>query len=923
MSCGAPKYPVELLQGATAPPQEPASALSPFVGDLTGAEPLPPASSPSPATELPESRRAEFLEVLGPGAPPRTMNSTVDGTVLGQGEFALLQNFRLGYRCLETRYGTSSAINANGIASGTVLGELDTETYSFRAIADGGTTKLYYRNGSSWDEFTAGSGHHGSTRFSSTTARVRFAIIRSPMMPGMNEFSDPADTYLVAQNGLERARIICLRSDALANDDVAIVASVDPPRISSAVAKPILSKFFTITASSGVSAATSDADITAAITTGTYGKFIDISFLTTVDDGDNATITFNSIATTNDPTQFHMVYQGSLDSPWDKIKVSLITSTGTEYVIHDPAQASSVPIVGFASGKAADPNQSYQQVAFDLGRVWSSGSPAAFPTGNYNRIKFTWVGDPLATALPLKIYAAGFGGQIQYGADFGITYFCGQPDPTTSPYREGGGSRSESALTPCTLARTQTLGEVGGTPIPGIHLAEQAGFRYRFQISYPNPPTLSATSPITHLLIYGRFVGSSQMTLANWDPPQVGKYSGGSWVYESGDANTILTETINSERITPRKAPSTFQLPIPIGTEMIYNGGRLAIANARFDTTDTGVGQVAFSVEGEPFRFSYRVTSDDGYINPDSSTIARTENETIEALVPGSNSPLGAENILIFTRRGLYSTDNSDALNLSVLRYLGPHGTLSPKSVVVHEGNIIWLDSNRQVRMMGSEYDIISRGVIEKNLLDIPVARLPFVAACVFEDRLHLAVTPASGSTNINVLVYDFRMQGWTLDVKPHDIIGWQAPYRSNQLQLWSINADRTTSRHEDTSATTDSGTAIAHAITGATFMGGLNESVVVGEMAVRTTATSATITTTRTMSDGTTVSGTITLAASGTPFQRDTKSPDYTSSFSGSARPIASDPAIKWSLSGNLGVGKKILQVLVEFAQISGGANV
>lgn len=850
-----------------------------------------------------------YVRVLGPGLTMRGMVSAVHPSLLGEGEFALVENFRIAGRGLTARMGTESAINANALPSGVILGGIDTDDWSFRAVVDGGATKIYYRNGSAWQEVTAATGAYGNTRFSSTTAQVSFAVVRDPMMPDMLQFSDPKDTYLIACNGIESPRVFQLRSETLSAADVGIAQKIDPPKLIDVTCKPVFSAYFNLVGASSFTA--SDiAKITSSVVTGTYGKYLSAEFLTTITDGTTAEATFSSISLANDPTQFHMVFQCQDVSIWSKLKVSLITSTGDEYVIHDPTNNTSLPVVGVAPSDDAG----YYQVGISLSRAWLSGTETALPITSYNKVKFTWVGDAWTYTPKLQIYAIGFGGEIQYGAQLAATYFCGEPDSTSSPYREGAGSRSESSISPCLLLRSPTLSEVGGTPIPNVHLAEQAGFFYRYRIVYPNPPAISETKPITHVLIYGKFVGQPNYTLAVYDPPRVGDYSTGSWAYVSGAANTLLTTTINSERVTPRKAPTAFSQPIPIGTTLFTNGARLFVGNARFSSNDRGLGQVAISADGNPFRFANKATTNAQGVVADSATIAQCPGEEVMGLEAASGAPLGADAVYIVTQRNVYSVDNSDALNLSVLRWLGPHGTLSPRSIVKYKGLVCWLDQYRQVvQLTDSGLDILSRDRVDDQLSGIPASRLANVVSCAFNDRLYLTYTPAGETTNIKTLVWDFYHQAWTRDAKPHDIVGYSIVKRSNEERLWSFNADGTTVRHESPTATTDSGTAITQALHGNEFTGDPESDIAIGQMLVRTSAQSISLTTTRTKaSSGDTVTGTITLGAVSASWERD---------YDSGKHPSASDIAVRWKLSGNLGPGKQLFAVELEVARVSGGA--
>jgi len=833
--------------------------------------------------------------------------------VLPDGYFPLIQNARIKDGIPVVRNGVTQVIASTGLpVGGTYLGAYITDDLKVIAIGDAGAGKLYMWTGAAWSEITATTGAAGNTRLSSASAPVHFAVVREPMVFDMQVFTDPADRYLVVQNLIDYPLIINTKTAYITAGDINKSAPLERPDSKVAAAQPVCGAYFNLQGS--VSKTESDAaKMPATITLDSTGQWLQVDLKTTIVDGTNVTFQFPNVSLAVEPYQMFFVYSCADADIFKRLKVSLVTSVGAEYVVYDPDDPVTVPINTVIRGPS---NTSYNHAALSLYGVDSGGTDIALPATNYNRVKLTWNGDPPPADIALKIYAIAFGGQIQYGARFAITYFCGGWD--SASYREGGGPRTESPPTHCVIERTPTLQEIGGTPLPGVRLAEASGFRYRYRIRYPNPATLSATSPATHLLVYAQYTGSeAEYTLTNWNPPRIGKYTGGAWAYESGTAYTMRTLDVNAEAITRRRIPSEFMTAIPIGSTMLFNGARLFIGNAKIDTTTTGVGQIAITERDYPFRASFRVRNSNGYIDPDSGTYASIPNQTIKRIVEASASPIGADGVIVLSDQGYYSLDASSAAALSAPRWMSPVGTMAARSVGVWQGEVSWLDTELQVRSLKYDAASISKNVVENYLAAIPESQLDRVCGIVFKDCYHIAMSQELGGGQGTVGVFDYRLQAWTFDSKPFDIRDWFVIKSGNHFKLYAVHADLTIHEHESTS-TTDNGTAITATIRSKTIAHPEVSSLVLGQAHLRTSALTSTITVTRTAAEDSakTKSGTISTTASGTITML------WKSDRSGGVVPSLHADAISVTVQLSAVSGFKIFDANIEILEANGGPD-
>lgn len=873
-----------------------------------------------------EDQQLTPTELFGTTNPIIGVNTYKTPAVLQRDEVPAISNFRVRAGGLAVRQPIAEVLATTGLPSGTVLGEHFSESGYYRAIGNSTVGCAVYRwvaTSSAWSEITmASNSRYGTTRFTSSTAAVTFATVREPATAGgFSLFLNSEDTYIVWQNGSELPRIantdLAYQTDTTRRE-VAIINPIAAPARDQCLASPGWSSFLsinsTVTAVSGTGAT-----LTGSVsTTGGYGRFIDATFKTTISNTTTSlSVTTTAISLGSFLGQFHLVYDTIDPTFWTNVKVAVMWSDATETIVHDPGVPESVPNIGSAS--TSEIGQSISQIGFSVRHGYSSaGTVTAWSVPTTCRgFKITWVNaTPPAADQRIRIYAAGFGGQVEFGADFIASYFAGCAEASnatgtnTFVSSPRGGSRVESAGTACKFARTPLLAQVGGTALPGVRLAEQFGFYYRYLVNYPNPESLSSTNPVTQGIIYAKWSNKNSFEICAVKDLTV---AGNSYAYTGGSANTTLTTSIQSEYTYGRIAPDGSHMQLPIGTVMASNLDRLLVANAKVRTSDTANGTLASSEQGYPFRFRATTRFIDGDVDPRSATKDIIfAGETIKAIAPPVASPFGSDSVVLISDRSYYIVDATNASGLARIRWQGPYGTKDPKSVFSYEGMIGWLDQDRNLRVMGNGMQSLSDDIIEDTLRAIPATST--AVSTVF--RQCLEISWANTNSTSTVAVFDFRIARWAFYDKPSIATGSAIVNVSGDYQFWTSASDRKVVRHEMPTGNGDFGvtTGIASSITFGRFQAPIWGEVVMGSLWVRADAASATFTSTRTTSLGSTT-GTINATGSGRIFKIDQDASGLPVTATG-----GDDGTI--TLSATLPAGTVIYQIGLELGIKNGGPD-
>ncbi len=875
-----------------------------------------------------EDQQLTPTELFGPTNPLIGVNTYKTPAVLQRDEVPAISNFRVRAGGLAVRQPIAEVLATTGLPSGTVLGEHFSEAGYYRAIGNATVGCAVYRwvaTSSAWSEITmASNSRYGATRFTSSTNAVSFVAVREPAIAlSFTAFQDPLDTYIIWQNGAEAPRIantdLAYQTDTTRRE-VAIINPITAPPRDQCLASPGWSAYLslnsTVTAVSGTGTTLSGS----VSTTGGYGRFIDSTFKTTISNTTTSlSVTTTAISLGSYLGQFHLVYDTVDPTFWTNVKVAVMWSDTTETIVHDPGVPESNPNVGSAS--TSEVGQSISQIGFSVRHGYSSaGTVTAWSVPTTCRgFKITWVNaTPPAADQRIRIYAAGFGGQVEFGADFIASYFAGCSENSnatgTNVYVSSprGGSRVESAGTACKFARTPLLSQVGGTALPGVRLAEQFGFYYKYLVNYPNPASLSTSHAVTQGVLYAKWSNKSTFEICAMKNLTV---AGNSYAYYSGSASTTLTTNIETESTYGRLAPDGSHTQVPIGTVMLSNLDRLLVANAKASTSDTANGTLAASEQGYPFRFraSTRFFPNTSEVDPMSATKDIIfAGETIKIISPPVPSPFGSDAVILVSDRSYYLVDATNASGLARVRWQGAYGTNDPKSFFSYQGLIGWLDQDHNLRVMGSGMESLSDGVVEGTLRAMPASST--AVSTVFRDCLEISW--ANTNSTSTVAVFDFRIAKWSFYDKPSIATGSAIVNVSGDNQFWTSASDRKVVRHEMPTGNGDFGvtTGIASLVTFGQFQAPLWGEVVMGSLWVRSDAATATFTSTRTTALGTTT-GTIDGTGSGRIFKIDQNASGLPVTATG-----GDDGTV--TLSATLPAGTVIYQIGLELGIKDGGPD-
>lgn len=727
------------------------------------------------------------------------------------GEFELIQNFRRSAGPLVSRNGAASLISKTGL-SGTFAGAHYSEHGQFIAMIVSGKARIYKRGGGSWSEIT-----DVTTRLPGTS-RVTFSVIREP----------GGSLYIVAQNG---EASVYPRIMAVSGSSMSIHAQLSRPDPSACRSKIYYLTNLVIAEPDGTrmpnGLVIGDVTVTGAVTktlvsdTG-QGQHLKLLFPTTLATGDLGHIfsTTRQISDFTSCTKLHILYKADFVDLWSSIKIE-IGKTGPAWTtVWDPTSTT----YGYTTKDpriTAGTNSLYL-AEFDIPTI---------AAGITYGIRFTWVGTAPPADVALHIYGVmGHAGQVAGGAEFGVTNF----DATTM-------SESASAVcqTDLTFAR-----DYGCTKVSNLTIPVAALLSYSYHVTGVGNPAR----------VYVREVGDSDFHLiTNLDNA----------LYGTGYQR--ITSITQGVRRMPRGSTRT----IPTASVMQVCGGRLMVGNVRSVYSDADAKDVWFSELNDPFRFEPAVVFDSGVPDYIGAGSQQYIGETIKAIKPIAGPTNGAEGCLVLTNRGFYEGDGSDSLQLSRPRRGGEFGTLSGLSLAVYNKMVFFLDSDRQVRSYGRNFQSLSALSIEDITRAIPDSYIADASGIVWNDKYYLALTPYGSTSNVNVLVYDLRFGGWTLDVLGDGTAlncqWWQVYENAGSRKLVGFQSDGTSFEYEKVGQNDDLGTAYTcklktYAITGA--MRKPTKVSNVGVLCDKASGKTLTVNLNKSSASDTPVSGSIDLAA-------------------------------------------------------------
>jgi hypothetical protein len=714
--------------------------------------------------------------------PNATLRSAAHVSALAPNEFTTLNNWRFDGRAPNIRGGIALDRPTTGFpASYELRGCLRHELGDWAAVLDNGTSKVrvyqWDAGGVTWQEIT-----DGTTRFSDT-GYVEFQIVNTPIYPGITDFDDANNNYIIWQNGTELPRI--RNASYSGGYSSRLHQRFAPPIASMCKAQPVPSSYYntqgslTLTSSGGGLTFTEPS-----VTTG--GKKILLTATTSSASGHHATVQFASgITFTEAPRQIQIVFDSTDSFIWSRLRLAIFDGT-TQYILYDPTENPEAITLQAIDDK-------YAVALIDIDTVYDTALnlvTGGLPTGiNFDRIRLQWVDSAPAATTTISLYAVVFGGGIRWGVQAGVAYF-------------GHLSRAESPGVVCTNVPAPYLKDAGGTPIPNTRLAMNTAARYNLRVTTHKYAPLSANA--TRVIPYLLTASGYDFLQAAVDPTDI----------SSTSTREVVTMLLTEEATISRTMPSEFHESIPIGKSMAHTGSRLVVANGRVaDVTVTaGNGEVWMSAHDQPFRFSRTaIPLSTGEIRPDSPIVNKVGTHELVKVLTMSSSYAGSDPVVVWSGREVWRMEGSDASTLSRPYLVSRYGTRSPHSVVRFGASALYLDSSRQVRVLHDPRTAISRTYVDDKLKGIPDARLPHVSAALFQDRYYLAITPLTDTNNTQILIFDTRTNGWFSD-STSSTARFQrlfATVEGEREKLFFFSTNAGVYEHENTSATLDIGTDI------------------------------------------------------------------------------------------------------------------
>jgi len=624
-------------------------------------------------------------------------------------------SFRGATSC--TLNGTAHIYAAFRVNSETRIYELDVSAYT-------------------WAEITESSGAYGQTRFP-TDAWVSYAVIRSPWAdmtdpnPALWEWGDA----LLFCNGTDSVR--SYNPTGGAGLKCAVIEDIPTPGTETLRA-PQLAGRGTISYSDpavvGYTITNSRSPGFVASWNGGAGgnlPYYQFDLTAAATAGDTVLLDLGVTEVQVAGKQFWLyAYDPSATSWLDHVKVELYTATasGGTYgytTIWDPADSASEVV------SEAGLITNWTLHAFPIDDVPIDSALGYF---FWNRIRFTWVGAAIGVTS-FFIYRMESSGNIQGGV--------------------------AAAHTRAVLA--------SGQESPPVYLPTAVGYRLGTYgtntISYPVASTLWYSvgwqwlRPSVADMQKGIGLGPMYMKLyggTEWyaaTPPVGGTYTAGAWVTTGAGTYTTIwqyTEDINTSIPVP---PSDLQAVGPASCLLATNNRLYA-----------GVGsELWISQDTFPMRMAPTVAFDTNGAVASSGTVNRFSGELCKALVPTPTTWNNLASVVCITDKAVYLLVGTDATSLSRPSIVALIGTIYPKSVAPFKGEIWFIDSDGDVRVIREGAGLIN---VSKRKVDDKLRLGTLTDSTAFTTRESYVVSykKTGDSVYYRTLHFDMMNDEWVGD---------------------------------------------------------------------------------------------------------------------------------------------------------------
>lgn len=822
-----------------------------------------------------ESDTTEIL--LSGGNPVSGMSSTLDASALGSGLCQLLENLRVTKILPEVRGGTE-VIYAAPIGSATYRGSLVSDVFGVVVAVDvSSAVRVYRYSGGSWSEITT-----VGTRMT-TGNDVTFIVVEEPpVSSGLAPWNVSGTRFLVAQNGVNDPLVMAEGGSSMTAHTA--LTTGEPSRYRAVLDYEYfyrIGKEDSGRTPNGITNIT-DSDATKLdgdrLNTGTTEQVLTLAVKAVAGGYDATTLVdFTEAIPWASAKWMHVLFQATSGeflpyekhpNVWDNFKIEVYDGT-TSATIFDPT-SSTYPRPVIAE------NLSGNYLAAFL-------VPSTLAVNSYDKVRFTYKGGEPESELTLSIYAIMASmGDVPGGTSFAISHF------TTN-------SRAESASVVCTNEDAVNAKSFGAPLIDGMEIPVSPAIGYAYRIIDP-------ASGGDYRCVYTAAPGQDEF-------------------YFSTSNAVASTMTVTSAVQYPIVAPGGLHQPMPKASVASAVGARVLLSGG-------SAKGLWFSALSFPFRFRPTLEYLDGNPVLGGAGTVVFQGETVAAIEPLAGAFASNESALVWTAQALYRLDGSDSFQLSRPRKVAPFGTLSPKSVAMHNGSAFWLDSERQVRSYGATFESPSMQLIESDLAAIPDSRIGNVVGTVHKDAYYLGLTMSGGSTNLYVFVWDMRVRGWSRFTVPTGISGGAVRLQtgtfsgSRKLCAWS----NTGAIYEyDKPGVTDLGSDIAITFTTKEYTAGYFDSILMKRVGVACSTGSGNLTLTRLTRAGT-ATPTATLVQLSSTTVRDGGGGivwRYDETSGGVQGGHSPDWAVALRLTGTVGTGWKLLAMRADLSTRIGGADV
>lgn len=698
--------------------------------------------------------------------------------MLKAGQFQVASNVRDGNGVAKIRGGMSAALGtilASGEYRGSFQANISGTRYVFVAVYDQTRTRLYYSSSTlaTWTELTASSGPFGNTRL---TGNAMVSFVVTPNIMAAPDGTGNQRIMFTDGTGAVREVVFSPPQGGLTGPLVASIASIAPMSVGDLPVRVLTAEFSFLNLQGTPSFTTPDNTKVDFASTGSAPnkqarltlKAVGIAAGTT---NANASVTVgsgSSVAVTTGGRQLLLGIDTSYQMLWDKIKVECASN-----VLWDPSSPSTsshpIPIPLDSSNKTL--------WVFQYPQVTAAGAISG-------ELKFTWVG--AANEAPsADVTADIFLVAMTYGTDAHADWSIAATLANTTTLIESPGVIYSQYA-------TQRISDLGGPILNGLKLPRSPILKAMFYAKIKNPSITERDAGVDAVNFYYKPPGAKRYRY--WDQRTISSVSGSTWTLDASSS----AYQIRDLRAAPFSdfyslpeiyLPDAYHIPPPASKCLLFANDRLFAGGASGSKSNLFISEYR-----NPYRMRSFTAYEQGQVDADAPITTSVGPGTFQAIVPMASSTLGADTIFLFLDDGVFVTGGNISSQLQQVSRVSEFGTISPDSIRVLNGQVFYLDTEMQLRVMrGGRIDSITKDLVDDLLAAIPTARRDNVTSAVFGDRYYIFFSESGGTTNTIGLVYESIAGTWVKDVPPKTIEGLMSWNNGTGKRLIAFALDSTT----------------------------------------------------------------------------------------------------------------------------------